>query len=82
MGKQTKSIKHLIAQNQVRKIDDLSTDAHVLFGLLTLVIDIQYRNKYLKSFDYNNGRGYSESVQFSNVLADQIPPVDDCLLGI
>ena len=82
MGKQTKSIGRFIAQNQSRKVDDLATDAQVLFGLLTRIVDIKYRNKYMKSFDYNNGRGYSEEVHNNNVLADQIPPVDEGLLGI
>lgn len=79
----SKSLTNLI--NKYPKngsIDDFSTDAQVLFGFLTLIVDIKHRNKYGKPFDEQRGRGYSEQVQSNKVLADQITPVDDGLLGI
>ena len=63
-------------------LDDLSTDAQVLFGFLTLIIDIKYRHAYGKKFEEQRGKGYSEQVQSKKVLADQVSPVDDGLLGI
>ncbi len=60
--KQTHSaIAILIAKNQTDKIDSLSTDAQVLLGFLTLLVDIKYRSKYGKSFDTQYGRGYSKT---------------------
>ena len=62
-------------------IDSLSTDAQTFFGFLTLIIDIKYRNRYGKTFDDQRGRGYIKDVQLNNVLADQVSPVNDGLLG-
>ncbi len=75
------SLKSLISKNQSSSIDDLSTDAQVLFGFLTLIVDIKYRSRYGKRFEDQRGKGYSEQVQFNKVLADQVSPVDDGLLG-
>lgn len=62
------------------KVADLSTDELNLFNLLCLIVDIRYRQRYGKQIEYNSGRGYSNYVQ-SEVLADQLPSVDDGLLG-
>jgi hypothetical protein len=78
-----KRLNHLIDQHSnARSIDDLPTDAQVLFGFLALIVDIKYRNKYGKPFEEQRGKGYSEQVQSNKVLADQVSPVDDGLLGI
>ncbi len=53
----------------------------VLFGFLTLIVDIKYRNRYGDMFDEKTDSGYSEKVQFNKVLADQVSPVDNGLLG-
>lgn len=73
--------KTVIRHNQAKKIDDFSSEGKVLFGLLTLIIDIKYRQRYMKSFDYNNSSGYNEGVNKKIVLADKILPVDNGLLG-
>ena len=52
-------ITNLVAQNHTGKVDNLSTDAQVLFGFLSLLVDIKYRNRYGKSFDTQYGKGYS-----------------------
>lgn len=75
------TLEQFIKENDGADIDALSTDAQVLWSLLTLVVDIKFRYKYLKSFDYNNGKGYSIDIQPKKVLADQVSPVDNGLLG-
>lgn len=74
----TKLIKHT---SSTKHLDDLPTDAQVLFGLLSLIVDIKYHNKYGKKFEGSDDKRYSERVQFSKVLADQVSPVDNGLLG-
>ena len=41
------------------KILDLSSDGRALFGLLCLIVDIKYKNKYGKTFEWKDGRGYA-----------------------
>lgn len=53
---------------------DASATDQFLFKFLVLVTDIKYRNKFLKSFDYNSQENYNENQ--NEVLADQISPVD------
>ncbi len=53
----------------------------VLLGFLTLIVDIKYRNRYGAMIDGKTDSGYSEEVQFNKVLADQVSPVDNGLLG-
>ncbi|HYF96464.1 MAG TPA: hypothetical protein VD947_00305 [Patescibacteria group bacterium] len=78
----SKGIKKIISRSsKVEKIDDLDTEASVLFGLLALIVDIEYRCKFQKSFDYNNRRYYIDEVKSNKVLADQIPSVEERLLG-
>jgi len=76
------NLKTLISANRMSSVDDLSTDAQVLFGFLTLIVDIKYRNKYGKPFEDQSNRGYSEKVQSNKVLADQVSPIDNGLLGL
>ena len=61
------SISKLISTNQVKLVDSLSTDAQVLFGFLSLIVDIRYRNRYGENFTDQHGKGYSDDV---HVLAD------------
>lgn len=63
-----------------RKLNDLSTDAQTLFGLLTLIVGIKYRAKY-KQLDVSEVQSYGADVKTNEVLADQVSPVDDALLG-
>ena len=64
-----------------KSLDNFSSDAQILFGLLTLIIDIKYRVRYGYAFEVQHGKGYSKQLQVNKVLADQISPVDDGLLG-
>jgi hypothetical protein len=73
-----KTLAKFINSNQSKDVDKLSTDAQVLFGFLSLIIDIKYRNRYGITFTEQNSKGYSNNM---NVLADQVSPVDDGLLG-
>lgn len=70
-----------IIDKKAASIDSSSTDEQTLFALLTLIVDIKFRHKYMKSFDYKNGKGYSVDIQTNTVLADQVSPVDNGLLG-
>jgi len=65
----------------VTKVTDLTTNELNLFNLLCLLVDIRYRQRYDVPIEYSGGRGYSKNVQFDKVLADQLPSVDDGLLG-
>lgn len=58
-----------------KKFADLSTNSLNLLDLLTLVVDIEYRHKYGHPIDENDGNSYSK--QHSEVLADQLPPVEE-----
>lgn len=53
-------LSSFVAANKASNINDLTTDAQVLFGFLTLLVDIQYRNRYGQSFDSQYGKGYSK----------------------
>lgn len=75
------SIRQLVGNNYGGSIDDMSTVAQTLFGLLVLIVDIKYRVKYGETFDDQRGRGYSKNEQFKEVLADQASPVNNGLLG-
>jgi len=61
--------------------DSLTTDELTLFNFLVLIVDIKYRNKYGKVLEDQHGTGYSKNIKDYNVLADQVSPVDDGLLG-
>lgn len=58
-----------------KKLNELSTDGLNLLNLLTLIVDIEYRNRYGKTLDWQHGKGYK--VNTNEVLADQLPPVDN-----
>lgn len=53
-----KTVGDFIRQHADKKLDDLSTNAQVLLGLITLVTDIKYRAKYGE----NNLRSSNEKV--------------------
>ena len=59
---------------------DLSIEAQTLLNFLVLIVDINYRHKYGRSIEPQRGRGYNKGTM-QKVLADQISPVDDGLLG-
>lgn len=59
---------------QKSNINELSTDGQNVLALLTLFVDIEYRNSYGKSLDWKEGKGYK--MNKNEVLADQLPPVD------
>lgn len=73
------SIAEFVAVNGGTEVDELSTDAQTLFGLLTLIVDIKYRVKYGSSFGEQADKRYSEDTM-KKVVADQITPVDNGLL--
>lgn len=79
--KRLKSIPSLqqLIKEETRHVDDLSTDAQTLFGLLTLIIDIKYRVKYGSSLGECTHERYSKNTM-KKVVADQITPVDNGLL--
>lgn len=71
----TKSVGSLIERNQNKALNELPTDARNLFEFLVLVVDIEHRRRYGSSIDWQEGRGYSKN--HKEVLADQLPPVDN-----
>ncbi|MGH7157355.1 MAG: hypothetical protein ACREGG_04585 [Candidatus Saccharimonadales bacterium] len=76
------SIASFIAgTGQVKHVDDLPTDAQVLFGLITLITNIKYRIKYGQSLEWTGGRGYSKSMQNED-FPEQIPSVDGGLESV
>lgn len=74
-------ITRVIKSNQKKKPGDFSMDGKVLFGLLTLIVDIKQRQINKVSFDNNNSFKYNEGMQTKDVLADKTPLVDNGLLG-
>ena len=74
-------ITRVIKSNQKKKPGDFSMDGKVLFGLLTLIVDIKQRQINKVSFDNNNRFEYNEGMQTKDVLADKTPLVDNGLLG-
>lgn len=61
-------------------LDSLSTDYQNLFALLTLIVDIHYRDRYGTSLEEEVTKSYNEGTIYKKVVADHIPPVDDGLL--
>lgn len=76
-----KTLGGLIAKHSKTKVNQLPTDMQVVLGFLNLIVDIKYRNRYGAMIDGKSNSGYSEEVQFNKVLADQVSPVDNGLLG-
>jgi hypothetical protein len=74
-GKRKSLITFIDKELQNKKINDLSTDGINLLNLLTLIVDIEYRNRYGSLPDWQQGKGYKVSV--NEVPADKLPPVDD-----
>lgn len=73
------TVSELISCNDAVDVDELSTNAQTLFGLLTLVIDIKYRTKYGSSLGEQANKRYSKNTM-KKVVADQTSPVDNGLL--
>lgn len=80
LPRKSKTIRKVIRQNATKKLDDLSTEGRVLFDLMVLITDIKYRVQYGETIEINRGRGYNKNIE-SEVLTDQITPVDDGLSG-
>lgn len=78
---QKTTISDFVKANNAKHVDGLSTEAQILFNLLTLIVEIRYRHKYGKTVEQQRGKSYSDDAQSNNVLADQLPPVDNGLLG-
>ena len=76
-----KNIQSLIRRNNTQVIDNLDSDGRALFEFVCLLVDIRFRNRYGRNFEEQRGRGYSKGAQSKQVLADQVSPVDDGLLG-
>ena len=60
---------------QNKNINDLSTEGLNLLNLLTLIVDIEYRNRYGNAPVCQQGKGYK--LNNKEVLADKLPPVDN-----
>lgn len=58
-----KTLGELIVKNKNTKVADLPTDMQVLFGFLTLIVDIKYRNKYGSTIDDQSDNGYHKEVK-------------------
>lgn len=52
------ALAELIEKHRTNKIVDLPTDTQVIFGLICLIVDIKYKNRYGMSFEHKEGRGY------------------------
>lgn len=48
----------LTVDQKKENINELSTDSQVVFGLLTLIVDINYRVKYGEVVNHQIGKGY------------------------
>jgi hypothetical protein len=48
----------LTVDQKKENINELSTDSQVVFGLLTLIVDINYRVKYGEVVNHRIGKGY------------------------
>ncbi len=67
--------------DEVKSLDDLSTDGQTMYELMTLVVDIKYRRRYGESIEYQKGTGYSNNSNNNKALAGPLSPVDDALPG-
>lgn len=74
-------VKRIISDNQVHAVADLNAEGKLLFEFLALIVDIKYRHKYGEMIANRPTASYSDSTQSNKVLADQVSPVDNGLLG-
>jgi hypothetical protein len=58
-----KSLAVLISEHKNTKINNLPTDMQVLFGFLTLLVDIKYRNKNGAAIERQNIYAIEEDTQ-------------------
>jgi hypothetical protein len=54
-----RTVSALINRSRTKNVANLSTEAQTLFGLLTLIVDIKYRNRYGEVLTDQRGKGYS-----------------------
>ena len=45
--------------HNAQKIADLSLDAQTLFNFACFIVDIKYKHKYGKQFEWHDGKGYT-----------------------
>jgi len=63
-----KSLRRLqLEATNIQDITDLPTDALVLFNLLALVVNIEYRRRYGRELEWTDGKGYSKTVQIEEI---------------
>lgn len=55
------SLSELISKHKNTKINDLPTDMQVLFGFMTLIVDIKYRHKYGAAIERQNHYNIEEA---------------------
>ena len=72
--KQNNLVGFIDHEIQHKSINALSTDGINLLELLTLVVDIAYRNKYVTPVSEQDR---NKAMTVNGVLADQLSPVDD-----
>lgn len=58
-----KNLGELIAKHKNTKVTGLPTDMQVLFGFLTLIVDIKYRNRYGATIEEQSPRGYNKEAE-------------------
>ena len=80
MRQSERTMAVLLARNNTQSITKLDTDGNILFGLLALIVDINYRVRYGSTVANETASGYHDDIQLNNVVADQILPVDNGLL--
>ena len=66
----SKKLKRLISKSSPGQVDDLSTDAQTLFGLLVLIVDIKYRNKYGRSIEHKDEIGYKMTISKGDEVSE------------
>lgn len=59
--RKNKTLSALISEHKNTKVNDLPTDMQVLFGFLTLVVDIKYKNKYGAAIERENHYNIEEA---------------------
>jgi len=74
-------ITSTITKNRGKQPADFTLDGKTLFGLLTLIIEIQHKHQETMSFDNNTNSEYIDDMNIKHVLADKTPLVDNGLLG-
>lgn len=71
---------HPLSKDLPDKTSELDESKQNLLRLCTLLVDINFRNRYNRSLDRDNTKGYSKNTIQSS-LGSQITSVDDGFLG-